>query len=82
MQVVPNPFNPSTRIVYSLKEPGHVRLVVYDARGTEVAVLVDEHQPAREHVVAWDGRDRTGQRVASGIYFCRFEAGEHGESYS
>jgi len=68
---VPNPFNPVTRVPYYLPEEASVRLAVYDAAGRAVAVLVDGVKPAGEHEVEWDARG-----VASGIYFCRLEAGE------
>lgn len=66
---VPNPFNPSTTIAYSIPKAGHVRLDIYDASGAVVATLVDGDQPAGEHEVYWDGVDAAGHAVASGIYF-------------
>jgi|GEM_PF-6689895 len=77
---VPNPFNPSTKIIYSLREACHVRLGVFDVRGAEVTTLVDERQPAQEHVVAWDGLNSNGQKVATGVYFCRLQAGDYRET--
>jgi hypothetical protein len=73
---VPNPFNPSTRIDYAVARTGHVRLAVYDLRGREIVTLVDEHQTAAERSVSWDGRDATGTRMASGVYFYRLIAGD------
>jgi hypothetical protein len=70
----PNPFNPSTTLSYSLPSAGYVRLSVYDGRGRQVALLVDQEQSVGEHVVEWDGRDKTGERVASGVYFVRLSA--------
>lgn len=66
---VPNPFNPSTTIAYSLPEAGHVRLDIYDASGAVVATLIDGNQPAGAHEVHWDGVDAAGHAVASGVYF-------------
>ena len=68
----PNPFNPSTEITYGL--PGHsrVQLTVYNARGQEVARLVDREQSAGYHTVVWDASG-----MSSGVYLCRMEAGEH-----
>ena len=62
----PNPFNPTTVINYSLAEDSHVRLVVYNALGQEVTVLMDGHQPEGDHSVTWNG-----QGLPSGIYFYR-----------
>ena len=77
---VPNPFNPLTRIDYAVKQDGHVRLVIYDARGREIATLVDEHQTAQQHSVQWDGRNESGGRVASGVYFYKLFAGDFEET--
>ena len=68
----PNPFNPVTRVPYYLPEEQHVRLAVYDVTGRLLAVLVDGVQPAGEHAVEWNARG-----FASGIYFCRMEAGQY-----
>ncbi|MCP4547448.1 MAG: T9SS type A sorting domain-containing protein [bacterium] len=70
----PNPFNPTTKLVYSLEESGHVRLSVHDVLGRRVAVLVDETRTAGSHTQEWLGRDDAGKLVPSGIYFARIEA--------
>ncbi len=64
----PNPFNPSTQIAFTLPEPSRVSLKVFNARGQLVRTLVDGQQPAGRQVVTWNGRNSTGQEVASGIY--------------
>jgi hypothetical protein len=70
----PNPFNPSTRIGYSLARPGRVKLAVYDLMGREIAVLVEISMQAGNHAVVWDGRDGTGRSVPGGLYICRIES--------
>jgi hypothetical protein len=72
-QNYPNPFNPSTTIRFSLRDPDHARLQVYDVRGRLVATLADGLRAPGEHYVRWDGQDRQGTAVASGIYFYRLE---------
>lgn len=69
----PNPFNPRTTIHYALPERSPVRLAVYDLRGRHVRTLVDEEIDGGEHSVEWDGRDRGGRSVASGVYFYRLD---------
>ena len=69
-QNVPNPFNPTTSISYTLPEAAKVRLTIYSALGTTVGTIVDEWQPAGSHTVEWVG---SGQ--ASGVYFYRLDAG-------
>jgi len=60
----------STAHRHILSEDGPVRLVVYDVLGREVAVLVDEVQPAGAYDVAFDGTD-----LPSGTYVYRLTAG-------
>jgi len=71
----PNPFNPQTTIVYSLSEVGRARIRVYDAAGRFVKTLVNGVNTEGKHDCVWDGRDRNGEEVSSGVYFLRFETG-------
>lgn len=70
-QNTPNPFNPATTIRFSLAAESAVRLDVFDVTGRLVRTLADGRLAAGAHAVAWDGRDRRGGRVASGIYLYR-----------
>lgn len=79
-QNYPNPFNPSTTIAFSLASRERVALVIYDAQGTRVRNLVDEVRNSGEHRIGWDGRSDDGTAVASGVYFCRMQAGSFSES--
>lgn len=72
----PNPFNPMTTIGYALPAPGHVHLALYDLRGRLVRLLVDTKLEAGAHQVVWDGRDQSGQTVASEIYLARLTTAE------
>jgi len=76
-QNYPNPFNPSTRFAFSLAQPEHVELTIFNVLGQRVTTLADDFYPAGRHVINWDGTDGNGQRVASGIYFSSFSAGEY-----
>ena len=75
-QNAPNPFNPTTTVRYSIREPGHVSLRIYNVTGQLVRTLVDEGQVPRPEgfAVVWDGCSNAGQSVSSGIYFYRLEA--------
>ncbi len=79
-QNFPNPFNANTIISYSLPNEAFVQLVIYNIKGQKVKTLVNENQIAGAHNVIWDGSNSRGQKVASGIYFYKFQAGEHLES--
>ena len=72
--VYPNPFNPVTRVVFSLKKKGHVSMRIYDVSGRLVRVLADEVREAGSYEVVWDGTNDRGRATVSGIYFCRMEA--------
>jgi hypothetical protein len=67
----PNPFNPVTTLSFSLLGSADVRLSVYDAAGREVATLLDRNMEAGAHSAVWDGRDREGRTLPSGVYFAR-----------
>jgi hypothetical protein len=73
-QNYPNPFNPSTDINYSLPEDAFVTVKVYDALGREVKTLLSSNQTARAYRVAWDGKDASGNTLASGMYLYRMVA--------
>jgi hypothetical protein len=75
-QNTPNPFGSATRIAFSLPVATGVKLSVYDVRGREVAVLVDGKLDAGKHTAGWNGTDRVGHEVASGVYWCLLEAGD------
>jgi len=75
-QNYPNPFNPSTTIRLELPRRLHVTLTVYNSLGQVVTVLKDETLPAGLHCVEWDGADKSGDPVASGVYFYRVGAGD------
>jgi hypothetical protein len=67
----PNPFNPQTRIAFSLSRPGPASLTVFDLSGRRVATLVAGHQRAGHHTVLWSGTDRAGRQLPSGTYLYR-----------
>jgi parallel beta-helix repeat protein len=75
-QNFPNPFNPTTTIPYALPNPAQVTLNIYNLRGEKIATLVNQQKSPGHYTVEWDGRDRTGHPVASGIYLYRIEAGQ------
>lgn len=71
----PNPFNPQATLVFEIPRNGQVRLEIFDARGRLVGRLVDETLTAGRHTTVWDGRDRRGAAMASGVYFSRLTFG-------
>ena len=76
-QNYPNPFNPSTRIQFAVPQTEKVKLEVYDIQGRLIKTLVDYelYQPGK-YEVSWNGIDNKGNRVASGVYFAKMQAGK------
>ena len=72
----PNPFNPETTIVFSLAEPSHSTLCVYNIRGRRVRTLVQGSLFAGEHSVVWNGCDDNGNPVSTGLYLLRLVTAE------
>ena len=77
----PNPFNPETWIPYRLAQDADVSLTIYDTSGTLVRSIDIGHQTAavydtKAKAIYWDGRNRFGEQVASGLYFYHLSAGD------
>ena len=76
-QNMPNPFNPSTEIRFSVPAAGQGHLRVYNVRGEMVRSLLDGHFAAGSGSVVWNGRTDNGLNAGSGVYFYRLEVGGH-----
>ena len=76
----PNPFNPSTRIAFTLTESERAVVRVYDVLGAHVATVLDSRLGVGRHHVTWDGVDQAGTPVASGTYFYTLAAGNRSAS--
>ena len=74
-RIYPNPFNPRTRVAFSLREPGAVSLDLFAADGRFVRSLLNGSRAAGAHEVLWDGIDSRGGRAPSGLYFLRLHSG-------
>jgi hypothetical protein len=76
-QNIPNPFNPSTVIGYTVagSDPvGRVTIKIYNLRGSLVRTLVDRSHLPGTYTVQWDGRGYDGRELPSGVYFYRLNA--------
>ncbi len=69
----PNPFNPTTTIVYELPIAGYVEVTVYNSMGKKIRTLVNTRQAPGHYKVKWDGRDEQGKLLPSGIYLYRLK---------
>ena len=82
LQNFPNPFNPETWIPYQLETSADVTLQIYDTAGRIVRTLYLGFKPqgfymTRAKAAYWDGRNRFGEPVGSGVYFYHLSAGEY-----
>lgn len=72
LQNYPNPFNPSTTINYSIADDSNVKLIIYNLLGKEITTLInDDEKSAGAYSVVWDGKNKFGNEVSSGLYFYR-----------
>ncbi|MFQ5706501.1 MAG: T9SS type A sorting domain-containing protein [bacterium] len=71
-QNYPNPFNPQTTIPFALEKSSFVTLKVYNLKGQEVTVLLQEYLPTGDHHVVWDAHG-----LPSGVYFCSLQTRSH-----
>jgi len=75
-QNYPNPFNPSTVISFQLPVISEVKLVIYNTNGQFVRTLYSGDMPAGRFEVEWNGKNESGEKVASGVYLAVFKAGD------
>jgi outer membrane protein assembly factor BamB len=76
----PNPFNPSTRIPFTLGAPGIVRLEVFDMTGRTIATLLQGPMTGGPHVADWSGTSDSGEIAASGHYGFRLTVSAAGRT--
>jgi hypothetical protein len=73
----PNPFNPSTTIVFSVAKETQVILKVYDVLGREVKTLIEKRFQRGKYEFKWNGDDSRGNKVKSGVYFVEMVSGNY-----
>jgi flagellar hook assembly protein FlgD len=79
-QNFPNPFNPQTTITFNLSKAAPVDLAVYNTKGQIVKSLLKEMAKQGDHSVDWNGTDKNGNPVSSGVYFYRLNNGKTSQS--
>jgi hypothetical protein len=87
-QNYPNPFIKQTKIVYEV--PGkqinqklgikstavRISIKIYDVTGRLIKTLIDGQKEPGVYTIVWNGEDESGKKVGTGVYFCKFKAGE------
>ena len=82
-QNTPNPFSEITSIQYSVTKPSHVIIKVYDIKGRLVNILIDNRKTQGNYSVDWNGLDKDGRELASGVYLYRLSAsGRETDTYT
>jgi len=76
-QSEPNPFTDRMMVKYELPKSCNVHINVYNMLGQAVRELLNERKDKGVHKVTWDGRDNSGIKLSSGIYFLKVEAEEN-----
>ncbi|KAA3597105.1 MAG: T9SS C-terminal target domain-containing protein [Calditrichaeota bacterium] len=75
-QNYPNPFNPTTTIRFGIPQRSFTKIVIYNALGQKVKILVNKTLEASYYNLKWNGIDENGNTVSSGIYFVKIESGD------
>jgi hypothetical protein len=78
----PNPFFKETQIEYQIPVPCDVLINVYNIHGQLIKTLVNENLPSGRHAIQWDGSDRNGNLIPSGIYVVQMKAAAFTKSIS
>ncbi len=72
-QNFPNPFNPTTKIHYSLNKSTNLEMTIFDVKGREVCKLFEGYQNVGEYSLIWNGQDLNQKTVSSGVYFLKMK---------
>lgn len=65
----PNPFNPTTTIVFSIQNDSQIELSVFNIKGQKIKTLIQNEFTKGNHSIIWNGNDDKGNSVSSGIYY-------------
>ena len=72
----PNPFNPSTKISFSLtKSANNTEIMIYNIKGQQIKSLLNDQLEAGNHSIIWNGTDDSNNAVSSGVYFYKMKSG-------
>jgi len=72
-QIFPNPFNPLTTISFYVAAEGRATLKIYNISGEIVRTLLDDYVPKGQITIIWDGKNDSGIKASSGVYFCQLQ---------
>ena len=72
----PNPFNPETTLSFYLQKPGRIDLTIYNIKGQKIRTLIDSEYRSGNHNYTWDGKNKHGVKVGSGVYIVKLQQKE------
>jgi len=72
----PNPFNRTTKIIYSITKTMSVKLSIYNVSGKHVITLRNGIHKPGNYNITWSGKNEKGQKLESGVYFAHLESVE------
>ena len=72
----PNPFNPTTTIMFNLPKDSKVEIDIYNIKGQKVKSLISDDFIAGKHKLIWNGTNNFNKKVSSGIYFYRLKTNQ------
>ena len=78
-QNYPNPFNASTVIAFDVPKDTHIILQIFDLMGRRIRILYEGHMEAGRYHFVWNGSDKYGRHVSSGVYLISFQANRYRE---
>ena len=73
----PNPFNPSTEILYKIPNDDYISIVIFNIKGNIVMSLVNDYQSAGKYSIHWNGKNEQGESVSAGMYIYSLQAGSY-----
>lgn len=72
----PNPFNPTTTILFSIQDNSKVELTIYNLKGQKVKTLINDNFEKGIHSILWNGNDESGNAVSSGVYLYKLKVND------
>lgn|GEM_PF-6454748 len=75
VRVYPNPLNSWSQISVETQAKGNVQISIYNLKGQEIISFTHDMKTAGTHSVIWDGKDKSGTKLATGEYLIRVNSG-------
>ncbi len=76
-KILPNPFTENTTINFHLENASKINISIYNLQGELINTLINEKKTKGEYKIIWNGKDKNGKEVNSGLYFVRLNSGRN-----